>query len=82
MPRCGPSKFASAHDLRRSFGDRWSGKVMPSILRQLMRHKSSDTTDRYYVGKQASDVESVCQEAESRQPQNGEKLPKSYQEAF
>jgi integrase len=75
------SKFASAHDLRRSFGDRWAGKVMPPILRQLMRHKSSDTTDRYYVGKQASDVEAACLEAE-RNVDESEKLPKSYQETF
>ena len=38
------SKFASAHDLRRSFGDRWSDRVMPVVLRQLMRHKSIETT--------------------------------------
>lgn len=42
-------KFASAHDLRRSFGDRWSRKVQPKILMELMRHEDISTTLRYYV---------------------------------
>ncbi|MGD9632725.1 MAG: tyrosine-type recombinase/integrase [Pirellulales bacterium] len=46
-------KFASAHDLRRAFGQRWSGKVMPSVLRRLMRHASIQTTMAYYVGNDA-----------------------------
>ena len=44
-------KYASAHDLRRSFGDRWSHRVMPAVLMQLMRHKSIETTMKYYVGR-------------------------------
>jgi integrase len=47
------NEFASAHDLRRSFGFRWSRRVMPTILRELMRHESIDTTMRYYVGQNA-----------------------------
>lgn len=46
-------QFASAHDLRRSFGFRWSRLVMPTVLRELMRHESIDTTMRYYVGLNA-----------------------------
>lgn len=46
-------KTASAHDLRRSFGDRWAQRVMPAILKELMRHESISTTMRYYVGRQA-----------------------------
>ena len=46
-------KYASAHDLRRSFGERWSSKVMPTILQQLMRHADISTTLRFYVGKNA-----------------------------
>lgn len=38
------AKFASAHDLRRSFGGRWSKRVMPPILQKLMRHGSIQTT--------------------------------------
>lgn len=46
-------KHASAHDLRRSFGSRWAKRVMPQVLRELMRHESIDTTMRYYVGEEA-----------------------------
>jgi len=49
-------KFASCHDLRRSFGERWSKKVMPQTLMQLMRHESIDTTLRFYVGNDADQV--------------------------
>ena len=52
-PRTGKVKFASAQDLRRSFGERWSIKVMPQVLMQLMRHESIETTNRYYVGRNA-----------------------------
>lgn len=43
-------KFASAHDLRRSFGSRWATRVMPQVLMELMRHADISTTLRYYVG--------------------------------
>jgi integrase len=46
-------KFASAHDLRRAFGQRWAGKVMPTVLRELMRHADIGTTMKYYVGTNA-----------------------------
>ncbi len=46
-------KYASAHDLRRAFGGRWSIKVMPAVLKELMRHESIDTTMRFYVGTNA-----------------------------
>jgi integrase len=42
-------KFASAHDLRRTFGLRWSQKVMPAELQALMRHADIQTTMSYYV---------------------------------
>lgn len=51
--RTGKTKFASAHDLRRSFGARWSARVMPAVLKELMRHESIDTTMRFYVGQNA-----------------------------
>jgi integrase len=44
-------KYASAHDLRRSFGARWAVRVMPQVLMVLMRHESIDTTLRFYVGR-------------------------------
>lgn len=48
-------KFASAHDLRRAFGTRWASRVTPSVLQQLMRHESIETTLKYYV-EQNSDT--------------------------
>lgn len=45
----GKTKFASAHDFRRAFGFRWSERVMPAVLKELMRHASIDTTMTYYV---------------------------------
>lgn len=46
VPRQG-DKYASAHDFRRSFGERWAKVVMPAVLQQMMRHKSILTTMRY-----------------------------------
>ena len=46
-------KFATAHDLRRAFGQRWSGRVMPNVLRELMRHADIGTTMKFYVGQNA-----------------------------
>ena len=45
----GEKTFASAHDLRRSFGFRWSKKIMPPILQKLMRHDDINTTMKYYA---------------------------------
>jgi integrase len=53
-------KYASAHDLRRSFGDRWAARVMPAVLMELMRHESIETTLRYYVGANAERTAEVC----------------------
>lgn len=53
-------KFASAHDLRRAFGDRWASRVMPPILKELMRHESIETTLRYYVGSNAERTAETC----------------------
>jgi integrase len=53
-------KYASAHDLRRSFGDRWAPRVMPAVLKELMRHESIETTLRYYVGTNAERTAEAC----------------------
>ena len=55
-------KYASAHDLRRSFGDRWARLVMPQTLRELMRHASIETTLRYYVGFNAEKTADILWE--------------------
>jgi site-specific recombinase XerD len=52
-PRTGRVKYASAHDLRRSFGERWAARVMPQTLMELMRHESIETTLKFYVGRNA-----------------------------
>lgn len=49
-------KFATAHDLRRSFGERWATRVMPTVLMELMRHESIETTLRFYVGQNAQNT--------------------------
>ena len=51
-----PKKFASAHDLRRSFGEWWAKHLPLNKLQELMRHESIDTTMRYYVGRNAEDT--------------------------
>ncbi len=42
-------KFASAHDLRRSFLTRWSRLVPSAVLMKLARHREITTTLKYYV---------------------------------
>jgi integrase len=49
-------KFGSCHDLRRSFGTRWAKRVMPAVLRRLMRHSTVQTTMTYYVDIDAAEV--------------------------
>ena len=49
-------KFATAHDLRRTFATRWSTRVMPPTLQHLMRHGSIQTTLTYYVSSKADAV--------------------------
>jgi len=56
-------KYASAHDLRRAFGERWATRIMPAQLRELMRHESIETTLRYYVGTNAQRTADACWEA-------------------
>ena len=62
-PTSGKVKHASAHDLRRSFGERWSHRVMPPDLMQLMRHESIQTTMRYYVGRNAQSTADAAWDA-------------------
>ena len=52
-PRTGKVKYASAHDLRRTFGDRYSRRLQTVELQELMRHENIETTLRYYVGANA-----------------------------
>jgi len=54
--RDGKEKFASAHDFRRAFGTRWAKIVPASLLQQLMRHSSIETTMSFYVNITAKDT--------------------------
>lgn len=60
-------KHATAHDLRRSFGDRWSKRVMPPELKQLMRHATVETTLTYYAGSEAAATTSAIWDAANQQ---------------
>ena len=69
-PETGKVKYASAHDLRRAFGERWAALVMPAHLEQLMWYESIETTLRYYVGANADRTNDICWEACEHQVAN------------
>lgn len=50
------TKWAGAHDLRRSFGTRWAPRVMPVDLQKLMRHEKIETTLKFYVSNDAKSL--------------------------
>lgn len=65
-------KTGSAHDFRRAFGTRWAAKVRPVTLQRLMRHKSIETTLKYYVGLTSADAGAElwgCLPADGENPQ-------------
>jgi len=64
-------KYASAHDLRRSFGTRWAARVMPATLQLLMRHRSIETTLKYYVAQHADEVADELWREHGRAAQDG-----------
>ncbi len=55
-PKTGDVKFASAHDLRRSFGTRWAPRVKAPTLMRMMRHESIQTTMAFYVDLDADEI--------------------------
>lgn len=59
-------KTASAHDLRRAFGERWAARLMPAQLMELMRHESIDTTLSYYVGRNAERTAAILWDEDKR----------------
>jgi integrase len=65
--KSGKVKFASAHDLRRSFGERWASRIMPQVLMELMRHESIETTMKFYVGRNAQTTADVLWAAHEEQ---------------
>ncbi|MBC8290618.1 MAG: site-specific integrase, partial [Planctomycetes bacterium] len=64
-------KFATAHDLRRSFGTRWSKRVKSAVLQKLMRHTDIKTTMDYYVDQDADDLASDFWRGYGNGPETG-----------
>jgi len=64
-PDTGKVKYASAHDLRRSFGTRWAPRVRTPVLQRLMRHADITTTMRYYVQIDADEIAAELWAADS-----------------
>jgi integrase len=48
--------FAGNHSLRRAFGSIWSRRVMPPVLKKLIRHADISTTLKYYVTLDSDDL--------------------------
>ena len=58
--------YASYHDFRRSFGERWAALNMPPQLMELMRHESIETTLRFYVGQNARKTSAILWDARKK----------------
>lgn len=61
--KTGVKEFASAHDLRRSFGERWAKRVEAPFLQKMMRHSAITTTLRYYSSRDAAEAGAHIDEA-------------------
>jgi integrase len=55
----GRTVYASAHDLRRAFGNRWARRIPAHDLQLLMRHADIQTTLKFYVGQRSDDAGAV-----------------------
>lgn len=61
-----PGKPGSAHDLRRAFATKWANRVMPAALMQLMRHRSTSTTMKFYVSNDTEELAALLARHELR----------------
>jgi len=52
--------WAGAHCFRRAFGTRWSKRLRPQQLQELMRHETIATTMTFYVEDDIIDVEDAA----------------------
>jgi integrase len=57
------ASYGATHDLRRAFSFRWSRRVMPAVLKELMRHADIGTTMKFYVGTQAEATAEMLHQA-------------------
>ncbi|WP_197489320.1 tyrosine-type recombinase/integrase [Planctomyces sp. SH-PL14] len=69
----GEPVYASAHDLRRSFGTRWAKRVLPPVLKLLMRHSSIATTMTYYVDIDTDEATAALYDAIAKEARPGDK---------
>ncbi len=74
-PKTAKTKYASLHDLRRSFGERWARRILPQQLKELMRHEAIETTLRYYVGQDAENTADALWGAYSKAKEATPKWP-------
>jgi integrase len=65
------AKYGSAHDFRRSFCFRWALRVAPLVLKELARHESVSTTERYYIGQNSDAMADVAWAAWERGRDSG-----------
>lgn len=65
------AKYGSAHDFRRSFCFRWALRVAPLVLKELARHESVATTERYYIGQNSEAMADVAWAAWEQGRDNG-----------
>ena len=61
--------------LRRAFGSIWPRRVMPPVLKKLMRHADISTTLKYYVTLDSDDLGQKLWKQFG--PQAGEGIPSS-----
>ncbi len=72
------SGFATAHDLRRSFGLRWAKLVKPFVLKGMMRHESVLTTEQYYATAEADHwADEINRAWEQENRRNNRETPKN-----
>ena len=64
------TKWASAHDLRRSFGSRLAPRCSTAVLQRFMRHADIQTTMRYYVDLDADQLAAGLWEEHRKQSGN------------
>jgi integrase len=76
MKNGGKLVWASARNLRRTFAARWSRRVNSMVLKELMRHASVTTTEKYYVGIQSDETSALPASLMSNKPAEGEHSPK------
>lgn len=67
-----PTKYASAHDLRRSCGERLrNAGVPPLVICRVMRHSSWETTQKHYAPGNIQSEAAVLNDVQNREKRAG-----------